>query len=1250
MRIQNPEPFSLQIRAFQDEAKRQQARSEEGDWKVRIRGHELQVRQLTVSITKWAMKIGDIAIQFAPSPGAGVWAVVTFLLQAVDKFDAEKTALLSVVDRVAGAIFRAEVYYEIYSFQRTKRVDVVQKLHNAMVDLYSCVLELLAKSSDLSSRTAIQFCHAIFDTQKSSELLSQLEQYERTLQIAAEYCEQTANARRDDDLKQYLQEAQLFLENFEQHMQMIDNHGREKLLEWISQVQYGRHFDEIEEKRDPGTGNWLIEHRHFRDWIKSTSSNILWLQGYPGTGKTFLTSAVVRHFKDNMEAQKNGLAYFFCNHAEMDRRETLSILQSLVRQLAAPKSNITAVRKSLQEARAHAINQGSHLGLSECRNQLLESLNLYSTTVIILDALDEVGSEEIDQLTKELDYIMSQSREKTVKLFISSRPEEAIRIAYNSSPTIIINSSDNRPDIERFLSSKLERSSSPVVNARKDQIFESILSNCDNVFLLADLQINQVLKCKTVDAIDYELKNTPRGLSQRYDRIYADIEAHSLLDANMAKHTLQWVMSAPEPLLTNEIIYAVRMGIENDKIKLKGEISPESLLAICENFIMVDSRSRWRFFHLSARDYLKEKPRFQDEAHSHCSQVCFLSLMQTFGSAWSDSFSFLRRLSFTHLNMSDDDISRQIDSGYRASVIDTLDPTAYGIDSSDDDLSVFIDEEDESSDDDLPRQIDSVYRASVIDALDPTAYGIDSSDDWRSVFIDEEDESSDDDLHDDITQNPFHPLNPFSRHIQSNWPFYASQSKRDAISFPLLKSFLGSTNESSIFFTRWSNFNDRSSAEIGPALRIPKRVCDWSSEEFPTTTPLFAILLFGLSDVFCDFYTHGDDFDLLQRSHDGSSLFEIAASAGSLPICKSLTSKGASVNKINDQSEYGSVLAAATHSNRNLDVVRYLVEEAHADVNLQILSGVHGSALAVAVTGGSSDTLEIVRYLVEEAGADVNLQILGGLYGSALAAVAAGYGSSLSKLQIVRYLVEEAHADVNLQLQAGEFGSALAAAANGGGASLGKGEVVRYLVEEARADVNLQLQAGEFGSALAAAAVLAASDSGLFGGFQMVRYLVKEAHADVNLQLQSGRYGSALAAAAASSYSDGLRPVKYLVEESHADVNLQLQAGDFGSALAAAVSFSGNIYLVKYLVEEAHADVNLPLQVGSFGSALAAATASSYSGRLATVKYLVEEAHADLNLSLPNGEVASALATARLCQDNEEIVSYLEQKEAELKP
>ena len=79
--MKSSEPFDDQIDAFQKEAKRLRDESLAKDWKIQIGDRELPVRQTTVQVALWAKKIGDMTIQFAPSPGAGVWAVAKTILQ-----------------------------------------------------------------------------------------------------------------------------------------------------------------------------------------------------------------------------------------------------------------------------------------------------------------------------------------------------------------------------------------------------------------------------------------------------------------------------------------------------------------------------------------------------------------------------------------------------------------------------------------------------------------------------------------------------------------------------------------------------------------------------------------------------------------------------------------------------------------------------------------------------------------------------------------------------------------------------------------------------------------------------------------------------------------------------------------------------------------------------------------------------------------------------------------------------------------
>ncbi|KAJ5673351.1 Aldehyde dehydrogenase C-terminal [Penicillium longicatenatum] len=238
--------------------------------------HELPVRQTAVQILNWANKVGDIAIQFSPSPGAGVWAVAKFVLSGLDTFNTEKAALLSVIEKVAEAIFCGELYCGIYTLERTGRADVVTKLHDTLVDLYVCVMELLVKPLDHSSNTAVQFCRAIFDPKKPSEMLTKLEGKENAVRAAAERCEITAHAFWDETWKVYLQEAQRSLD---QVIQWINEEERRELLEWVSNIQHGLHHEQIEERRSPETYNWLFQHNSFWTWFDSTSSSVLWLQG-----------------------------------------------------------------------------------------------------------------------------------------------------------------------------------------------------------------------------------------------------------------------------------------------------------------------------------------------------------------------------------------------------------------------------------------------------------------------------------------------------------------------------------------------------------------------------------------------------------------------------------------------------------------------------------------------------------------------------------------------------------------------------------------------------------------------------------------------------------------------------------------------------------------------------------------------------------------------------------------------------------
>jgi hypothetical protein len=63
-----------------------------------------------------------------------------------------------------------------------------------------------------------------------------------------------------------------------------------EVLEWTSAIPYRKHHEETRIKILNGTGGWLFRHPGFDNWRNWGNSEILWLHGSAGTGKSTLLS------------------------------------------------------------------------------------------------------------------------------------------------------------------------------------------------------------------------------------------------------------------------------------------------------------------------------------------------------------------------------------------------------------------------------------------------------------------------------------------------------------------------------------------------------------------------------------------------------------------------------------------------------------------------------------------------------------------------------------------------------------------------------------------------------------------------------------------------------------------------------------------------------------------------------------------------------------------------------------------------
>ncbi|GFF93905.1 putative ankyrin repeat protein [Aspergillus lentulus] len=337
-----------------------------------------------------------------------------------------------------------------------------------------------------------------------------------------------------------------------------------------------------------------------------------WLQGSSGTGKTYLTSRVIDLVQGmlNNTPKDEGFTFFYCDKTEPNYGQALSIFQSYMHQLSTTARNPGSIQTRLKEKCKKAQDAGSTLRFDACKQQILESLNLYTKTTLVLDAFDECDPESRGELADALKSLLLLSK-NTVKVFISSRPDPDIQCELEGCTSVSIQASSNQLDIQNFLEEELEKlaKTTACIRRLKTAIVDKLLARCQGMFQWAALQIHQIRTCKTDSSVLKRLDTLPEGLQKAYDEVWSEIER----------------LEEPDQRL----------------LLLDDEIDEPGLLSLCKNLLVIDSQLNvWRFVHLSVCEYLENKVKWTIErAHFHAARVSLLVLDDTFKKIGPDAAS-----------------------------------------------------------------------------------------------------------------------------------------------------------------------------------------------------------------------------------------------------------------------------------------------------------------------------------------------------------------------------------------------------------------------------------------------------------------------------------------------------------------------------------------------------------------------------------------------------------------------------------
>ncbi|KKF92466.1 Vegetative incompatibility protein HET-E-1 [Ceratocystis platani] len=296
---------------------------------------------------------------------------------------------------------------------------------------------------------------------------------------------------------------------------------------------------------------WILEHKDFQKFRNETESQILWIKGDAGKGKTMLLCGII----DELELdQSTSPYYFFCQATGGDRLSTAtSVLRGLIYHLACCNPQlIRHVRRKYDRTGEKLFeNGGTWHEVREIATDMLKDPCL-KNAILIVDALDECT---VDRNCL-LDFITESS---TTKWIVSSRNWPDIEEGLNDAKQKVkIHLETNQHSVSAAVDSYIKFKVDQLAQDRKYDddtkiaVLQHLQSNAHGTFLWVALVCQELSSEETRKRhILAKLKSFPPGLDALYGQMLEQIAKSQ--DAQLYKDIIANTLVVYRPITLEEL-------------------------------------------------------------------------------------------------------------------------------------------------------------------------------------------------------------------------------------------------------------------------------------------------------------------------------------------------------------------------------------------------------------------------------------------------------------------------------------------------------------------------------------------------------------------------------------------------------------------------------------------------------------------------------------------------------------------------
>ncbi|KAB5542460.1 hypothetical protein GE09DRAFT_1225395 [Coniochaeta sp. 2T2.1] len=412
-----------------------------------------------------------------------------------------------------------------------------------------------------------------------------------------------------------IQESQATLHaSVDQLRQHNDDLERDVVLDWLSPSNYPSQHADLLRRRQPGTGQWILDSGEYRNWLHS-SGQTLFCPGIPGAGKTILTSIAYCNFR-----RKEEDADYF----------SLSLLKQLYQQHQNLPDGAYNLYRRLKP-------KGAQPTFVDIANSLKSVTRLYSRLFILVDALDEADSHQRARFVRSLFALQAEGE---VNIFATSRFIPDIVKEFSGAASLEIRATDK--DIENYLEGRMpELESFPDWRKKlQDEIKKTIMEAVDGMFILAEIYLSALEDKATPRAV----KNT-LGQFERQERGSTESQRREVLDRayqhameringqkpgfrKLALKAICWITCATRPLSPPELQHALAVEVGDSELDEDNILGLERMVSICAGLVTIDGESQViRLVHYTTQEFFQERwGEWFPTAHDDLATVCITYL------------------------------------------------------------------------------------------------------------------------------------------------------------------------------------------------------------------------------------------------------------------------------------------------------------------------------------------------------------------------------------------------------------------------------------------------------------------------------------------------------------------------------------------------------------------------------------------------------------------------------------------------